>query len=1030
MNIPELSVKRPVSMLMVMLIIIIIGIVAFSKLTIDLMPDIDYPVTTIITNYEGVAPEEIEELLTKPIEDAVSTVSDVKKISSTSQEGVSLVTVEFNWGTDLDSAIADIRERLSTIKAFLPEDVKDPMVIKMDIGAMPVLALTISSKRDLAQLKDLADDIIVPRIERIKGVGQAMAMGGLIREVLIEVDADKLKSRGISLVEIAQKLRLENMNKTCGKITQGPTEYTFRTIGEFSQAKEMEKLIIGIKQGNPVYLRDVSEVKDTFKEQRGYGRLKGQQTVGMIVRKEADANTVAVTDEILRQLPIIEGYLPADVKIHKVFEPAKQIRNTINSTKWSGIEGGIFVVIVLLFFLRNVRPTFIVSLAIPFSIITAFIFMYFKGFTINIMTLSGLIIAMGRLVDDAIVVIENIFRHISAGKDRQEAAIVGATEVSMPIIVSTLTTVAVFFPLVFVTGIAGELFKAFGWVVAYALFASLFVAITLTPMMASKLLTATTGEEKETGWYHALRERYGKILLWCLDHKKKVLTSSLFLLVLSLILIVFIPQEFIPKSDSGFFMARLKMPVGTSLKETSEAVSFLENNIGKIEGIDTVFTLTGEDQAGGARAGSMGMGEVSGVNTGMIMVALKDRKERSVTTDDVTKQIREIATSIPGAVLEINDISSMMMGGKAPVEIKVSGDDLPTLKSIAEEVKQVISKIEGVVDVTTSIQEGNPEFQIIYDREKLSQAGLSIAQAAGVVKMAVGGDVWTRLRQKGEEIDIRVRLAESQRKSIENIGNISLPTPFGTQVLLRDVAKIEQGKGAGNIKRFNKKRLVIINANLAGRKLGDVMKEVKNTLPKIPLPQGYLIDFGGEYEDMRGTFRDLGLMLIFAVVLVYMIMAAQFESLIHPLTIMTSLPFAAIGVFLALFITQQSLNISSFIGIIMLVGIVVTNAIILVDFINQQRKKGLEIKEAVISAARIRLRPILMTAICTFFALLPMALALREGEEEMQGLAIGVMGGLTSSTILTLIIVPIVYIVFDRKRKICHEDTKTPRKFL
>lgn len=1013
MNIPELSVKRPVSMLMVILIIVIIGIVAFSNLTVDLMPDIDYPVITVITNYEGVAPEEIEELLSKPIEDVVATVSGVKKISSTSQEGVSLVMVEFNWGTNLDAEAADIRERLSTIRDFLPEDVSEPMVIKMDIKSMPIMALTISSKRDLAQLKELADDVIAPRLERIKGVGQVMVMGGLIREVLIEVDMDRLKAYGISLFEIAQKLRLENINKSCGKIIRGPTEYTLRSIGEFREPKEMERIIIGIKQGNPVYLKDVACVKDTFKEIRGYARLRGQHSVGIIVRKEADANTVEVSDEILRQIPVIERYLPSDVKIRKVFEIAKWIRETINSTKWSGIEGGILVIVVLFFFLRNFRPTIIVALAIPFSIITAFIFMYFRGFTINIMTLSGLIIAMGRLVDDAIVVIENIFRHLSSGKGRQEAAIVGTTEVSMPIIASTLTTVAVFFPLVFVSGITGELFKSFGWVVAYTLFASLFVAVTLTPMMASKILKAKTGGEQEVGWYHTLRERYGKLLSWSLDNKGRVLTCCLVLFTSSLVLIAFTPQEFIPESDTGSFMASLQMPVGTSLEETTNAVSVIEKEILKMEGVDEVFTFSGIMQGGSARAGSIGIGEVSGVHTGMIVVSLKDRKYRKITTSDVINRIRKQACTIPGATLKIQDIRSVTMGSKAPVEIKVSGKDLATLKRIGEDVKQAISRVEGVVDITTTMQEGNPEFQISYDREKLAQAGLSISQAAGVVKMAVDGDVWTRLRQKGEEIDIRIRLKESQRISIEDIKNIAIPTPFGSQVLLRDVAKIVQTKGPGNIKRFNKKREVSITANLSGRKLGDVMQEVKAVLTKVEMPSGYLIDFGGEYEDMTKTFQDLGLMLIFAIILVYMIMASQFESLIHPLTIMTCLPFAVAGVFLSLFITGQSLNISSFIGIIMLVGIVVTNAIILVDFINHQRKKGLEIKEAVISAAKIRLRPILMTAICTLFALLPMAMALREGEETMQGLAIGVMGGLTTSTILTLIIVPIVYIIFD-----------------
>lgn len=1013
MNIPELSVKHPVSILMVILIIVIIGIIAFSKLTIDLMPDIDYPVITVITNYEGVAPEEIEELVTKPIEDVVATVSGVKKISSTSQEGVSIVMVEFNWGTNLDGAAADIRERLTIIRDFLPEDVSAPMVVKMDIGVIPIMALTISSKRDLVQLKELADDVIAPRLERIKGVAQVIVTGGLIREVLVEVDMDRLKAYGISLFEIAQKLRLENINKTCGRIIRGPIEYTLRSVGEFREIEEIKKIIVGIKQGNPVYLKDVACVNDTFKEIRGYATLRGQHSVGIIIRKEADANTVEVSDEILRQIPVIESYLPSDVKIRKVFEIADMIRKTINSTKWSGIEGGILVIVVLFLFLRNFRPTIIVVLAIPFSIITAFIFMYFRGFTINVMTLGGLIIAMGRLVDDAIVVIENIFRHLSGGKDRHKAAIVGAGEVSIPIIASTLTTVAVFFPLIFVTGITGELFKSFGWVVAYALFASLFVAVTLTPMMAAKILKAKTGGEKELGWYHTLRERYGEILSWCLDNKWKVLTCGLLLFVLSLLLIPFTSQEFIPASDQGHFMATLQMPVGTSLEETSDAVCVIEKGIFKMEGVAEVFTFTGIMQGGSARAGSLGMGEVSGVNTGMIVVSLKDRCARKITTSDVVSKVRSIASTIPGATLKIQDIRSVTMGSKAPIEIKVSGKDLATLKRIAEDIKQQISKVAGVVDITTSMQEGNPEFQIFYDRDKLAQSGLSVAWASSVVKMAVDGEVWTRLREKGEEIDIRLRLKESQRKSLEDIKNIGIHTPFGSQVLLRDVAKIVKTKGPGHIKRFNKNRQISITANLASRKLGDVMQEVKVALTKVDLPPGYLIDFGGEYEEMNKTFQDLGLMLIFAIILVYMIMAGQFESLIHPLTIMVSLPFAVSGVFLALFITGQSLNISSFIGIIMLVGIVVTNAIILVDFINYQRKSGLGLKEAVVCAAKIRMRPILMTAICTLFALLPMALALREGEEIMQGLAIAVMGGLTTSTLLTLIIVPIVYIIFD-----------------
>lgn len=1011
MNIPEISVKRPVATLMLILCIVLIGVVAFTRLTVELMPDISFPLLTISTSYEGVAPEEIEKLLTKPIEDAVRTIPNVKKVRSTSSEGGSTVVVEFNWGTDLSEASNDVRDRLGIIKKFLPEDADSPVLIKMDIKSIPVAALTISSNRDLAQLGDFSEDVIEPQLERIKGVAGLIPIGGLVREFLIETDGEKLKAYGLSLDTIKQKLYYENLNITGGSITRGPTEFTLRSIGEYKNVKEIQNTVLTVFNGAPVYVKDIAIVKDTYEEVQGYARTKGKNTVAIIVRKESDANTVEVSDRVLAAIPEIEKTLPSDVKLNKAFDTAEMIRTSINSLQEEALLGAFFAAFLVFLFLRDLRPTIIITLSIPFSFLVAFILMYFQKFTLNILTLGGLMIALGRVVDDSIVVIENTYRHIQLGEERKKAAVMGANEVLMPISAATLTTVVVFLPFIFARGMAGELFKSFSLTVTYALMASLFVAITLVPMMVSIVIRKKSRElekEEKKGAIHAIKEEYGKILFWSLHNRVKVLITAFLLFAGSLTLIILTSQEFMPKSDEGQFMSQITLPVGSSLEETSKVMKKLDDFVMKNPNVDDTFSYLGKSRMGNANA----QGTAQGLNTGMLMVRLKDRDKRTITTDEMTDIFRDFTRTLPGVKVQVQDMGAM--NASSPVEIKVSGYDLETLKKISDNVLEEIKKIPGIADPKSTIEEGSPELQIVYDRDRLSQFGLTVGQISTIVRTAVRGDVTTKVRQKGKEINLRVRLKETQRNSIEDIKNISISTPMGFQISLRDVADITSTKGYGVIYRDSQKRLVTISANLSERKLGDVIKDVKNVLAnKISVPLGYFIEFGGQYEDMQETFSDLMTVLLMSIILIYMIMAAQFESLLHPFTILFSLPFAVTGAFLALFITGSSFDVTSFIGVILLMGIVVTNAIILVDYINQQRSKGLEITEAIITAGKIRLRPILMTAFATIFAMLPAAIGTGEGSEQMKGMAIAVIGGLFTSTILTLLIVPIVYLILN-----------------
>ncbi|MGQ9705979.1 MAG: efflux RND transporter permease subunit [bacterium] len=1033
MKISDFSVNRPIATLMLTLIIIVVGFYGLLQLKIDLLPTIQYPLLTISTTYQGVAPEEVEKMVTTPIEEVVSTVSDVKEVRSTTHEGISLVQVEFNWGTDLGEASNEIRDRLNKIVDHLPEGVDQPLILKFDLNQMPMFVMSMYSdqNRDIYEMKRYGDDIIKPFFEHIDGVASAMVVGAWPKEFQVLLDRDRLYAYGISYEQLVQKIMYENLNVSGGHITKGLREYSVRSLGEFKTADELANLVISVsKDGVPIRLSDIAVVREAPKEERGFGKFKGKRAMAIIILKQGDANTVDVANKIKKNIPLLEQKLPDDIHLVINFDNSSMITKSIRNTGWAAIEGGILAFFIVLLFLRNIRPTFVVSIAIPTSLMAGFAVLYFKDLTLNIMTLGGLTIAIGRLVDDAIVVTENTFRHLTLGEDRFTSAKKGASEVGVAITSSTLVTIAVFFPLIFVKGIAGELFRPFGYAVISAMLASLLVALTIVPMISSRILSRFAGAEREIGLYYRFREWYGNVLRSALKHKWKVLIGAMALFFASLLLLIPIKKEFIPSMEEEYTYMTVSLPTGTKLDTTGKALAELSNNLMNDPDVDVVFNFYGESSTGG---GGGGFGEASSVSRGFFIITLKPKNERTSSYTEFLNRVRRYGANIPDMKLNLMDVGSFIMGGTRPIDIRITGFDLDRLEKISEEIENVLKSITGIVDIDNALEKGAPELQISYNREKLSRYGLTVGQVASIVSTALEGKVISRIHKEGEEYDLRLRFLESDRKTIEDIENIPISSPLGFNIMLRDIATISEERGPENIFHKDLVRMGEIRAGLNNRTLGEATSEIKNKIKSIEdkLPIGYQIEFAGQYKNMMETFQNLFFVLLFSFLLVYMIMAASFESLVHPLAIMFSIPFAFTGAFVSLFIANKSLDIESFIGLIFLVGIVVTNAIVFIDFVNQlRRQKGYDIDDALVEAGKIRLRPILMTAFATIFAMVPLALALRAGEEMEQGMAIAVIGGLFTSTILTLIIVPIVYKILDdwagrlsrRATKMLHGD--------
>ncbi len=1016
MKLSNLAVNRPIAVLMAVITVILLGVVSLSKLTLDLYPKMTFPIAVVFTNYQGSAPEEVENLITRPLEEALGTANNVKEISSFSQPGSSMVLVEFNWGTDMDFATLQMREKVDLAKRMLPQDVTAPQVLKFDPSGLPIFKLSVSGGENLVDLRRIVEDEIKAKLERQEGVASVNVSGGQTREVRISVDHKKMSNYGLALNQISQTLGAENMNFSAGAIREGSQELIIRVTGQFKNVEQIENISFLTKSGTLVTLKEFASVADTFEKQTKLSTMNGKPSVGIDIQKQTDANTVSVSNQVLEAIEEMKGDLPSNVELNIIFDQALYINQSIDNVVRNIVFGGLLAVIVLYLFLGNIRSTLVIGISMPISIIATFTMVYFGGLTLNMLSLGGLALGVGMMVDSAIVILENIYRYRQKGYDHITAAKKGASEVGNAVIASALTTVAVFLPIVFVEGLAAELFRPLALTVSFSLLASLLVALTLIPMLSSKLLevevkgkdTKMRGKVIEffTKKLDGLNDIYKRILKWSINRRKTIITGVTLAFIASLALIPVIGTEFVPKMDQGEIQINVKLPDGALFEETNEVVLEIEKNISNIASIETLFTSVGS-------GGAMDFTGSSRTNVANIHVKLVELSKRDIKTEQVGDQIRQLVAGIPGAEIEVSEMDSGGMGMSAPLEITVSGDDLETLQEIANDIIKEAEQVDGLRELESSASKGMPELEIKVLKDKAALNGLSTATIASTARAAFQGDIATVFKTGSNEINVRVILDDYEKKTLQDLRNLEIFTPIGTTVFLEEVADVKIIEGPSTINRKGQTRQVTVQGAIVERDLGSIVTDLQARVDKLSVPEGYSINFGGQSKDMAEAFGDLTLALILAIVLVYMIMAAQFEALLHPFVIMFSLPATFIGIVFGLAATGRSLSVPAFIGVIMLAGIVVNNAIVLVDYINTLRKEGMSMEEAILKAGPTRLRPILMTTLTTVLGLIPLTLGLGEGAEVQAPMATVVVFGLTFSTVITLVLVPVMYIILD-----------------
>jgi len=1024
MKLPEFSVNRRVTASMMAMILVVLGLISFSRLGLDFFPDLEFPTVSIITTYSGASSEDIEKSITKPLEQVVSGVSRVKKVTSTTSEGVSAITAEFEWGTNLDFAAQDLRDQIALYKQYLPPEAADPLVFKFNLAQMPVVFWGITGNRPTSELQKLIEDDVAPRLERIDGVAAARVFSTEVREILVDVDKTALESRNLSLDRVITALAVENVNLPAGNIVERHAEFLVRTIGEFNSLEDIKRVVIGATtSGEPVYLGDIAEVKDTLKEMRYVGRIQRQSGVFLMVSKRSGANTATTGAKIKRAVEEIRRTLPSDINFHMAMDQSDMIEMVASKTVQNAWMGGILAILLIFLFLRNWRPTLTIALAIPLSIITTFISLYAAGYTLNLLTLGGLALGVGMLVDNGIVVIENTFRLREEGKDRKTSSILGASQVGMAITASTLTTIVVFLPMIFAQGITGKMTRGMALAITFSLVSSLFVALTVVPLLSYLLHgkeeangVATEKKEKKQPQFQKGRDIYRKALTWTLHHRRLVLGGTAGILIISLAIAPFLGTEFVPAQDQGMILLKVKMPVGTALEETNRVVSIVESLMSQQPEIEIISAQTGSSAEQDAGDSSSSIGN-TGPHEGLLWVGLVKRDKRKNTDAQVLEILRRKLPKLENVRFEAVDMSQMMMGGSsAPVEIKLFGKDLDRLKEIADGIVARIQDVPGLRDLTHSLSQGKPEYQIRVDRERTAKLGLMVSQVGSTIQAATLGRVATRYSDESEEIDIRVRFQRQYRDDIQEIINIPIVTPQNKVVYVGQVATVEKGEGPIQITRENQTRRVTVTANIAGRDLGGVVRDIRQRLGAMEkqLPPGYFLEFGGSYEQMTEAFRILALAFALASLLVYMVMASQFESFRHPFVIMFTIPLGVIGVILGLLVAGKAISLPALIGFILLAGIAVNNGIVMVDYINQLRRSGVETREAIVDGAVTRLRAVLLTALTTILGMLPMAISSSEGSEFRSPMAITVMGGLTATTFLTLFVIPIIYSLFEK----------------
>lgn len=1038
MPLSKFALKNPISILMLAIAVVVLGATSVNKLPIDVFPNITMPVVVVGTLFPGASPADVERAITYPIEKAVSAVNNVSYIQSTSKEGFSLVMVFFNWGANVDKGAVDIIENIQRIMSQLPPGIRQPFVVVFDISNIPVCMVTVSSdKLNGLQLNDLATNVIEPQIEHLPHVASATVNGGLIRQINVNLDPEKLIAKNVSFMDVINAVTNANFILPSGDMKINNLDYNLFTTNQFKLVPPMNNIVVKVSNGIPIHISDVGYVVDSAQTQTNIARINGRQGVYLMVNKTPGSNTVDIVNEVKELLPHLLN-IPEGVKFNLAFDQSIYIKQAISSLLHEAIQGSILAFIIILVFLRSFTSTLIISLSIPLSVMVTFILLYFVGHqTLNTFTLGALTLSVGRLVDDAIVVLENIYRHRGMGKSPVKAALDGTGEVAMPVLASTITTISVFFPVVFITGIARLLFEPFALTISFALIASYFVSLTVIPALTKRYLKPEREYSiqskrlyerifaRSKAFFNSIDDIYQSTLRWALSHKKIVVYGIGGLFIASLFLVKFIGTEFFPQTDESQFLIIVRSPIGTRLEITDQYVKQLQDMIREVIPAKDIKTIISNE---GLPSGFAAIwSQNTGPDTAQIQVNLVTPDKRKRSDIELMNLVRKrIQGAIPGVqtyFISGGIVSRIMnFGSTAPIDVELYGYDLATAAKEAEVLASIMRKTPGVTDVMISRRENYPELDINVDREKAALAGVNQRIVANTVLTAMSSslNIFPSIYTdpvSGNEYYIVVQMDEKYTTDIQNLENLPLPTYNGKTIFLKDIATINKGVGPVLIERKYQQRVIHITANATGRPLGDVANDLSRQFAKLKLPPGFYIDMSGEVSQQKGAFSSMFFALLLAIMLIYMIMASQFKSLLDPFIIMFSVPMGLIGVIWMLFLTNTTLSIESFMGVIMMIGIVVSNGILLVDYTNRLRADGMELHEAVIKAGRTRLRPILMTSLATILGLIPMAIGIGTGSETNMPLARAVIGGLLVSTFLTLLLIPTLYTIFEERFK-------------
>ena len=1026
MNMPGFSVRRPIFTTMVALIVVILGAVSLSRLRIDMLPNIELPTITVRTQYEGASPVVMERLITQIIEEIIATVPGVEELTSESYEGNSRIRVSFAWGTDIDTAALDVQSTIEDEINELPDDIVRPRVSKFDINSFPVVLLGISSNIDPVELNTLIENQIRYRFARINGVAQVDLWGGFNREIRIALDHSRIRALGVPMDQILSAIRDANLDLPAGSIEEGRYELTLRAPAEFTSMDQIRQTVIDVRDGAAVTLEQIAEVSDTYEKLTRIIRVNDARGIRVAIRKQAEANTVEVSKRILEEIDAANRAFP-QVHIAPVINQGNFIERSISNVARSVMYGGGLAILILLVFLRNIRSTVVISLSIPISIVATFALIYFGGFTLNLMTLGGLALGVGMMVDSSIVVLENIFRRHTENHEAAEAAAeMGAREVASAIVASTITTLVIFLPMVFVRGVSGVLFQELAYVIIFSLTCSLLVSLSLVPMLTARLFSITRENvfarhpviqkfsKAAERFFNYLENGYRNLLVVVLDHRIATVLIALAMVGASLLLLPFIGSEFMPPSDEGEVRITGEMEVGTRLDLIDRQSRLMEAIIREAvpETVSSMVSVSG--------------GRSSAAE---IRLALTPSAERNRSNVEIATELRQrLEGKIPGMVIRVRApqgqfLLERLLGGDEGLTLEVRGDDLGLLEQLSLRAADAIRHISGITDVETSRAAGMPQQEIHVDRDKIADFGLTVRDVSRVLETAIAGSKVGEFRTQGDSFRIFVQLKDAEKRSVDEILDLTLTAPDGEQVALRNFVTAEKSVGPVVINRKDQQRLMTIQANVSGRDLGSVAAEVQAVLKTLPRPVGYAFTIAGNFEEQQKASRELIISLMLALMLVYMVMACQYESLINPLVVMFSVPVAAVGVFITLFMTGTTLNVQSYIGCIMLGGIVVNNAILLVDQAGRLStsdsvdQAAMPVRKALLEAGRRRLRPILMTTLTTILGLMPLALGIGEGAEAQAPLARVVIGGLTGSTLITLLLIPAIYSLFHQTER-------------